>query len=234
MKTIYAYKKNDEIVYIGKSYSENKHETYHMNPVYKDSEQINQDIQKNPSDFQYIVLQEEDDTILDGAMDLICQKYLDRYEPVYNGYVKEPEIVKKKSKPKKKVKSKKKKYAIKEGLSVEKVHGKIVFVYTYVNDEGKAVRLKHRNHDILENRVRKRGLSFIVPDDFDKQYQDVVRRKNGSGFYHVFKKECVSCVQGFRWVYYYDGFDGVKSLSSVDLGKLEFKVKSRGLPWFRL
>ena len=227
MKTIYGYKKNDEIVYIGKSYGENKHETYHTNTNHKHSEQINHDIQENPSDFQYVVLQEENDNVSASVIDFLYQKYLDKYEPVYNGYVK--------SKPKtKKYKKSKSKYHIKEGLSVEKVHGKIVFVYTYIGDNGRAVRLKHRNHDILENRVRKRGLSFIVPDDFDEQYQDVVRRKNGSGFYRVHKEDSVDCVQGFRWVYTYSESGVRKRVVSLDLDKLERKVKSRGLPWYSL
>lgn len=55
--------------------------------------------------------------------------------------------------------------------------------------------------------------------------------RNTTGYYRVTKMKTNSCNQGFRWGYsYYE--DGKRRLiSSVDIEKLESKVKSKGLPW---
>lgn len=59
--------------------------------------------------------------------------------------------------------------------------------------------------------------------------------KNTTGYYRVYKQKNPQCKQGFRFCYQYLGDDRKKHLiSSVDIKKLEKKVKAKGLPWFRI
>ena len=58
--------------------------------------------------------------------------------------------------------------------------------------------------------------------------------RNTIGYFRVFKKKEKSYKQGFRWVYQYCEGDKRKSISSVDLSKLEEKVKAKGLEWRKL
>jgi group I intron endonuclease len=59
-------------------------------------------------------------------------------------------------------------------------------------------------------------------------------RRNTTGYYRVSQQKNSNCKQGFIWIYkYYD--DGIrKSITSVDLKKLEAKVKGKGLLWKKL
>lgn len=55
---------------------------------------------------------------------------------------------------------------------------------------------------------------------------------NTSGYFRVHKKKDKSCKQGFIWEYrYYDETGKRKSIISVDIKKLEAKVKAKGLKW---
>ena len=58
--------------------------------------------------------------------------------------------------------------------------------------------------------------------------------RNTIGYYNVYKKKCPSCKQGFIWVYSYC-VDGKRIfISSVNLEKLEQKVKAKGLVWRKI
>ena len=58
--------------------------------------------------------------------------------------------------------------------------------------------------------------------------------KNTSGYLFVYKNKRKDCKQGFMWVYRFT-HKGIKhEFSSVDIKKLEQKVKSHGLPWEKL
>jgi group I intron endonuclease len=60
-------------------------------------------------------------------------------------------------------------------------------------------------------------------------------RRNSTGYYRVYKYMDKKCKQGFRWRYsYYDENHKQVAISSVDINKLEEKVKSKGLPWYKL
>ena len=54
---------------------------------------------------------------------------------------------------------------------------------------------------------------------------------NTSGYYRVHKSKCRDCVQGFVYKYEWRENKKRKSIVSVDLKKLEQKVKKRNLPW---
>ena len=57
--------------------------------------------------------------------------------------------------------------------------------------------------------------------------------QNTTGYFRVSKIKCESCDDGFSWAYDYDEENNKrKRLKSVDINKLEKKVKSFGLEWF--
>lgn len=65
--------------------------------------------------------------------------------------------------------------------------------------------------------------------------QKMSEARNTSGYLNVHKHKCDSCKQGFQWSYrYYDENGKRKSISSIDIKKLEAKVKAKGLPWMCL
>lgn len=56
--------------------------------------------------------------------------------------------------------------------------------------------------------------------------------RNTSGYYRVHKTKCNKCKQGFIWVYRYHDKNGkAVNIKSIDINKLETKVKSKGLKW---
>lgn len=57
---------------------------------------------------------------------------------------------------------------------------------------------------------------------------------NSTGYFRVTKMSTSSCTQGYRWGYSYYENGKKKLISSVDIEKLELKVKSKGLFWFPL
>ena len=59
--------------------------------------------------------------------------------------------------------------------------------------------------------------------------------KNTTGYFHVSKAKTHKYKQGFYYRYQYYDDDGKKhAITSVDLEKLEKKVKAKGLEWFKL
>ena len=72
-----------------------------------------------------------------------------------------------------------------------------------------------------------------------KKHSEEARKKmsharNTTGFFHVNKRKCLTCKQGFTYEYLYCDDDGKKrSISSVDLEVLEKKVKAKGLTWLK-
>jgi hypothetical protein len=65
----------------------------------------------------------------------------------------------------------------------------------------------------------------------ENQKRQLSKMSNTTGIKNVYKAKDPKCTQGFVWKYqYYDGKKR-KAISSVDLEKLEQKVKAQGLPW---
>lgn len=64
---------------------------------------------------------------------------------------------------------------------------------------------------------------------------NISKASNTSGYFRVYKKKDNTCTQKFRWIYsYHDENTNRKEISSVDMDKLEQKVKEKGLEWFKL
>ena len=60
------------------------------------------------------------------------------------------------------------------------------------------------------------------------------KTKTSTGYYRVYKQPDKLCKQGFIYSYRYPVDGKIRALSSVDIHKLEEKVKSKGLDWFVL
>lgn len=60
------------------------------------------------------------------------------------------------------------------------------------------------------------------------------KSQNTTGYYRVVKERCPKCARGFYYQYRYYSNGKRKRIASVDLKKLEKKVKAKGLPWKKL
>ena len=64
---------------------------------------------------------------------------------------------------------------------------------------------------------------------------EMSKDRNSSGYFRVNKHKSSEVKQGFLWRYqYYDDNGKRKSIESVDIKKLEEKVKAKGLIWEKL
>ena len=74
----------------------------------------------------------------------------------------------------------------------------------------------------------------------DKNFSDehklnISKSMNTTGYFRVSKSQCKSCKQGFMWAYIYLDENGKrKEIKSVDIKKLEEKIKTKGLEWRKL
>ena len=68
----------------------------------------------------------------------------------------------------------------------------------------------------------------------DKRNMNTSKARNNSGYYRVYLHKCKDCKQGFIYRYQYYENGKQKPICSVDIDKLEAKVKAKGLPWFKL
>lgn len=57
--------------------------------------------------------------------------------------------------------------------------------------------------------------------------------QNTSGYFRVSKVKTKKVKQGFSWQYQYYENGNQKKISSVDIEKLEYKVKAKGLKWIK-
>ena len=60
------------------------------------------------------------------------------------------------------------------------------------------------------------------------------KRYNTTGYYRVSKNKKKDTKQGFTWRYSYPEDGKQKAIVSIDLKKLEEKVKAKGLKWFKI
>jgi len=73
---------------------------------------------------------------------------------------------------------------------------------------------------------------------FTKEHNNKISKglsktKNTTGYYRVHKQKDNTCRQGFRWCYCYIKNGKRKSIKSVDIEKLEQKIKDNGLEWIK-
>lgn len=71
---------------------------------------------------------------------------------------------------------------------------------------------------------------------YNKHHSEETKRKiskarNSTGYFRVYKNKDSRLKQGFIWCYRYRENGKIKLITSVDIEKLEIKVKNRGLEW---
>lgn len=99
---------------------------------------------------------------------------------------------------------------------------------------------KERNHceqmmmDLCD--AQNYGFGYNIRDADAHSISDETKRrmsvtKNTTGILYVCKHKHKQCEQGFEWRYQYSVDGKQKTISSVDIEKLEDKVRAKGLPW---
>ena len=110
----------------------------------------------------------------------------------------------------------------------------------YINKKRHAIVSK--NLETVKNKVIKKGLPWLIinkklafktiQEENSKKNTELDYRNNATGFYRVGINYVNDAKQGFRYYYSYIENKKRKGITSVDIEKLEQKVKKQGLPWY--
>ena len=103
--------------------------------------------------------------------------------------------------------------------------------------------IHHKNGNKLDNCIL--NLALIRHDEHARQHQHIIKQgtsrpSNSTGYYRVYKEKDSKYKQGFTYCYEVDASrldgDGRKKrkIRSVDLKKLEEKVKAQGYEWRKI
>lgn len=205
-------------MYIGQSIDIERRWKEHCNGYAKEYSYIDRAIQKDNNNFEIIILEE-----LLNNIDTLNkrEKYWIKY---YNTYINKkhynltpggdfnpsrvPEVAKK----------------ISKSVSGEKnpFYGK-----------------KHTKESREKISKNHKDISGENNPNYGKKISNEVRKKmslsrNISGYYRVNKTKCKRCKEGFIWRYQYTDDNGKKRvIKSVDINKLEQKVKAKKLLWYK-
>lgn len=108
---------------------------------------------------------------------------------------------------------------------------------------GQQTQISSFDLKILQEKVESKGLewrivdkakakqSLLLNEKFSRQTRKNIQSKSSTGFYRVSKSKDNYCKQGFIWQYKYPKNGKRIKICSVDLRKLEEKVKSQNLEW---
>ena len=227
-KGIYAYKDNNtnEIVYIGKDsrlYRKARHTQHHSEPRY-DRQKINRILQSNPGKYTYLEIIKLPYTTTKEELDGFEMRYIGLYKPKFNFTIGGDGAPTNKGK----------KFTKEHRAKISYAHrGKILSEETKKKVSENNARYflgKHRSEETkkkISEALKERPLSWDHKLALSKA-------GNKSGYYRVYKRVNKRTKQGFEWVYKWRENGKMKTLSSVNLLKLESKVKSKGLPWIKL
>lgn len=251
MLGIYCYvdKKDNSIVYVGKDSNihEDKRHKSHFHPSQYNKQQINRVLQNNPDRYTYQVLVfdvKDDDTLNDLEI-----QYIRQLHPKFNytkggdgllGFKHSEETRKKISEKikdenhhmygnhhseetKKKISENNARYWQDKTFSEE--HCKNISKSL----TGKKFSEEHKKK--ISKALKGKKISDGTKDKISKSKSKV---QNTSGYYRVCKAKNKRYKQGFRWSYQYYENGKHKEISSVDIKKLEEKVKEKGLEWEEL
>jgi len=84
-----------------------------------------------------------------------------------------------------------------------------------------------------KHKTRHRDNYWNMEDYWDLSNK-LSEQKNTTGYLHVYKQVCSRCKQGFTYKYTWREHGKRKTLESIDIHKLEEKVKAKKLPWKKL
>ena len=226
MKGIYKYTdlKNGEVVYVGKDSHIDKNQRHyaHVAPSGYNDQQIHRVIQNNPNRYEYSVLYSSD-YVSDDDLIMLEMSFIERYDPKFNftkggeglcGYKFTEET---KQKIREANKGKKLSKETKQKISKSK-KGQEPW------NKGKSTPDKTKKK--LSEAHKGKILS-------DKHKESISKSNNTSGYYRVSKHKDKKYKQGFYWRYEYYEHGKYKTISSINIKKLEEKVKSKGLKWLK-
>lgn len=107
-----------------------------------------------------------------------------------------------------------------------------VFNFTQGGQGLNGVSFSEETRKKLSNCMKGKNNHMYGKNHLDKSKEKISKSHNTSGYYNVYKHNCNKCKQGFTWDYRYTNNSGKrKVIKSVDINKLEKKVKSKGLKW---
>ena len=233
---------DNEIVYVGKdSYiDENRRHKQHFRSCYYDEQQINRVLQNNPDRFKYKVLKKGNfSQNLLNALEII---YIQRYSPKFNYTIGGEGSLgfKLSDETKEKIRQA---HLGKKGTFCGKRHTEKTrkkMSENHADFNGKNNPFYGKSH----SEETKQKISAANSGENNPHYgkshskthcKNLSKSQNSSGYFRVGKQNDKKCKQGFKWRYhYYDENGNRKAITSVDIDKLEEKVKSKGLEWFKL
>lgn len=234
---IYAYvdKKTKEIVYIGKdSYiDKNKRKNAHNKKSNYNAQKINKVLQNNPNRYQYIILKEGN--ISQNMLNILEISFIQKYNPKFNftkggdgikGFKHSEET---KNKISNSHKGKKLSLKHKEKISKSKKGQKIKRKNPV---KGKAHPMFGKTHS--KESIKKMSLSKKGKKLSNQTKIKISKKNNSTGYFRVTKVIDKTCKKNFRYVYQYYENKKHKKISSVDIKKLEKKVKEKGLIWKKI
>ena len=231
-KGIYCFidKKNGIVDYIGR-FSGRQRIYAHYNPSKYDEQPFNRILQNNQDRYEAKIICEYSDLTNDELnyleiKEILKHKFLYSERPRFNytiggdggiGYIPSEETRKKLSDSKKG----KNNPMYRDDLDND------VLVYEYFNNGLSTIEIA-KKYNCCDTTVRDR----LNNEGFDLRERCST---NTSGYYRVTKDKCPHCGQGFIWAYqYYDDNGKLKKVRSVDIKKLEGKVRNKGLEWREL
>ena len=206
MKGIYQYTdlKTGEVVYVGKDshIDKNTRHLQHSAPSKYDEQPFNRILQNNPDRYEYGVIWATED-----CTDLKLNKMEILFGKIYNPKFNFDEFGKGGCKG-----------------HTEETKKKLSELFKGKNNPnyGKTMPEEQKKKISEAKKGRKRS-----GEDKMKISESI----NTTGYYRVTKRKHKSCNQGFTWAYQYYKNGKQKSIESVDIKKLEQKVKEKGLIW---
>ena len=258
-KGIYCYidKKNDKIVYIGRdSHLHSKQrDMAHKKSCNYNKQKINQIIQNNPNRYLYKILWEISDCT-DNHLNQMEIFYIKKYDPQFNfteggdgisGYRHTEKSKKKMSESKKgennpmygktpwnkgkthTLETRKKMSEARKG----KTHSLETRKKIGESQKGKTISEETRKKMSEAQKGENHPMyGKTLSEETKKKISEAKSQKtNKTGFFRVYKYKKTDTKKGFLWCYKYPYKSTRKVISSVDLKKLEEKVRKEGLEW---
>ena len=209
-------------IFHSRLYQKARHFQHHSEPRY-DHQKINRILQSNPGRYQYLEIIKLPPTTTKEELDGFEMRYIGLYNPKFNftsGGDGAPT-------------NKGKKFSKEHRAKISYAHrGK-----TLSEETKRKVSENNARYFLGKpcSEERKRKISETMkgqPLSWDHRLA-LSKAGNKSGYYRVYKRKG-NFKQGFEWVYKWRDNGKMKKLSSVNLLKLESKVKAKGLPWIKL
>lgn len=216
MKGIYCYidSKTGLIDYIGQSIDLERRFREHLRPSKYDAQPFNRILQNNPNRYEYRVLCSGEYS--DLQLNKLERLFIKIFTPRFNfnkggggnsGYKHTEEAL----------------------LKISKINSRDdldddILAKEYFDNGLTTYEIGEKyncNHETVSRRLKKNG----------HQLRDYSEYYNTSGYFRVIKQKCKTCKKGFTFRYQYTENGKRKTIYSVDINKLEEKVKNKGLEW---